>query len=482
MKNISLFFLSFITAILCSDDFPLENSVIVLTNNTFDKAIKKYEKLLILFYTPSCTHCKKFLPEYENAAKIFRKENLFLVKVDVEAEKDLGEKYNIKSLPTLKLFSKSKPIDYGGYRNEKSVINWMHKINNPLLIELKTFEEVEKFKKENEICVIYLIGNETNKIKEYVTTAQKIEYLLFGVIRSEEIIKKYGKKGSIILFKPFDEKKNEYNGDIKEKNLIEFINKYSSPKFMKFDENVYEKIFLTGLPSIMILTEENSPKYSEYEKLLKTLSEKINDKLKVLIFNIKDEMSSYFAEFIGIKENELPLVRIFEIKNNGLQQYNMQYEINLENILKFINDWENKKVKRYLKSGEEPKENNRDVFIVVSKTFEKEVINNDKDVLLLFYDPSCEECKEFYLKYEEVAKKLKVKNNKLLIAKIDGNENEIESVNIDDYFVIKFYPGNKKDKEPINFDGEKTVDGIINFLKKYVHNKLVIDEDKTKDL
>ena len=113
----------------------------------------------------------------------------------------------------------------------------MHKINNPLLIELKTFEEVEKFKKENEICVIYLIGNETNKIKEYVTTAQKIEYLLFGVIRSEEIIKKYGKKGSIILFKPFDEKKNEYNGDIKEKNLIEFINKYSSPKFMKFDEN-----------------------------------------------------------------------------------------------------------------------------------------------------------------------------------------------------------------------------------------------------
>ena len=65
---------------------------------------------------------------------------------------------------------------------------------------------------------------------------------------------------------------------------------------------------------------------------------------------------------------------------------------------------------------------------------------------------------------------------------IDGNENEIESVNIYDYFLIKFYSGNKKDKETINFDGEKTVDGIINFLKKYVHNKLVIDEDKTKDL
>ena len=65
---------------------------------------------------------------------------------------------------------------------------------------------------------------------------------------------------------------------------------------------------------------------------------------------------------------------------------------------------------------------------------------------------------------------------------IDGNGNEIKSINIDDYFLIKFYPGNKKDKEPINFDGEKTADGIINFLKKYVHNKLVIDEDKTKDL
>ena len=110
------------------------------------------------------------------------------------------------------------------------------------------------------------------------------------------------------------------------------------------------------------------------------------------------------------------------------------------------------------------KENNGDVFVVVGKSYEKEVINNDKDVMLLFYAPWCGHCKALHPKYEEVAKKLKAKNPKLLMAKIDATENEVENINISGFPTVKFYPGNKKDKAPLDYNGDRTVEDMMNFV------------------
>ena len=87
MKFFSLLLIALLSASLCEDDFPVENDVIILTDSTFDKAVAKYDYLLVLFYAPWCGHCKKFHPEYEKAAKTLRKENLFLSKVDATVEK-----------------------------------------------------------------------------------------------------------------------------------------------------------------------------------------------------------------------------------------------------------------------------------------------------------------------------------------------------------------------------------------------------------
>ena len=43
----------------------------------------------------------------------------------------------------------------------------------------------------------------------------------------------------------------------------------------------------------------------------------------------------------------------------------MEGELNERNILKFIEDWENNKIKSYVKSSEIPKVNDEDVFILV---------------------------------------------------------------------------------------------------------------------
>ena len=478
MRVLSLVFLALIAFTACDDDFPLEKDVIILTDSTFDKAVEKYEYLLVLFYAPWCGHCKKFHPEYEKAATVLRKENLYLAKVDATVEKKLAEKFEIQGFPTVKLFIKGQAIEYTGGRRESEVINWMRKKTGPATKTLKTVEEVEKFQKDNDVVLVYFGSNKAD-IEEFTKVARKNEDFPFGVVEAEDVIKKFTKAGTIVLFKNFDEGKRELT-EIKERAIDEFIDKFSAPKVMKFDEKAAQIIFGKALPAIMLYASEKSEKWGEYEKLMKSVSEKLNGKLKVVLTDVKEGMAARLAEYIGIKENELPSVRIADTRAD-FKKYNMEGEINEKNILKFVEDWENNKLKPHLKTAEEPKENNGDVFVVVGKTFEKEVINNDKDVMLLFYAPWCGHCKALHPKYEEVAKKLKEKNPKLLLAKIDATENEVESVNISGFPTVKFYPGNKKDKAPLDYNGDRSVEDIIKFIKTNAATPIVYEEEKKEE-
>ena len=479
MKVFGLVFLFLLSITFCEDEFPLDKDVIILTDSTFDKAIEKYEYLLVLFYAPWCGHCKKFHPEYEKAANVLRKENLYLAKVDATVEKILAQKFEIQGLPTVKLFIKGKPIEYTGGRKESDVINWMRKKTGPATKDLKTVDDVEKFQKENDVVLVYFGTNKTD-IEEFTKVARKKDDFPFAIVQTENVIKKYTKPRTVVLFKTSDGKKQELT-DIKESAIIQFIDRYSVPKIMiKFDEKAAQIIFGKALPAIILFAKGKSEKWKDYEKLMTSVSDKLNGKIKVIITDIKDGIASKLAEYIGIKESDLPSVRILDTRAE-LKKYTMEDEITELNILKFVEDWENNKLKLYLKSGEEPKNNNGDVLIVVGKTFERDVINNDNDVMILFYAPWCAHCKALHPKYEEVAKKLKAKNPKLVMAKIDATENEVESVNISGFPTVKFYPGNKKDKAPIDYSGDRSVNDIIKFIKINAATPIIYEEDKKED-
>ena len=480
MKSSIFLFLSLIILSTCveEEEFPLENNITVLTNATFDKALEKYENILVMFYAPWCGHCKKFKPELEKAAAVLRKENLIVAKVDATVEKDLAQKYKVRGYPTVKFFKKGVATDYTAGRREKDVINWMRKKSGDITKVLKTLEEVENFKKDNEVCAVYF-GRDADEKKIFDGVALKIEDYPFGVVEDEEIAKKLNAKlGSVVLFKKFDEQRNDLE-TVKEKELNEFLEKYSSKRVGTFDDKTVEKVFGKNQPAIVYFGEKGD-KWNEAEKLLEKIADKVAGKLKVVMTEIKEGMGKRIAEYIGCKNEDLPSVRILDTRKD-LSKYIMEGTIDEKTILDFVDGWEKGKLKRHLKTQEEPKENNGDIFVVVGKTFQKEVIENDKDVLLVFYAPWCGHCKQLLPKYEEAAKKLKAKNPKIVLAKMDATENEVESVHITGFPTIKFYPGNKKNSKPMDYNGERTTEGIIKFLQTNAYNKVVLDEEEKKE-
>ena len=256
MKFLGLIFIALIAIFFCDDDeFPLEKDVIILTDSNFDKAVEKYEYLLVLFKTPECEPCEKFYLEYEKAATVLRKENLYLAKVDASVENNLAEKFTIQEFPAVRLFIKEEIIYYTGGKNDSEIINWMRKQSGPDTKDLQSVEEVEKFRKDNDVVLIYF-GSDKHDIAVFTRVARKNKDIPFAIVESKDTIKKFTKPQTIVLFKHFDEKRNELT-DIKEKALNEFIEKYSYPKVMRFDEKAFTVIFGKESPAIMHLQVKN---------------------------------------------------------------------------------------------------------------------------------------------------------------------------------------------------------------------------------
>lgn len=115
-------------------------------------------------------------------------------------------------------------------------------------------------------------------------------------------------------------------------------------------------------------------------------------------------------------------------QQGGNAKYLFEGDITTERVAKFVNDFLDKKLTRYLKSEEIPASNDEPVKIVVGKNFDDIVINNTKDVLVEFYAPWCGHCKQLAPIYETLAKKLQVNPN-IVIAKCDSTANEVGLAN-----------------------------------------------------
>ncbi|MCQ2815781.1 MAG: thioredoxin domain-containing protein [archaeon] len=352
------------------------------------------------------------------------------------------------------------------------------KTNGEVVKALKNSDELEAFKKANEVCLVYF-GENAEDLKAVESVAREQDDYVFGKIKDKAVMEKEGaKEGMVILYKQFDELKNVMTEKISKKSLVDFANAHSTPLVMKFDDKAAQLMFGKNVPGIILYRDEKAANAKDLDEIMRKAAEKIKGKLQVSTTDIKEGLQARLAEYIGVKAADLPTVRIADTKVD-LKKYNMEGEITVDNIVKFVEDWEQGKLKPHLKTQEIPKEQKGPVFTLVGKAFDKEVINNDKDVLVKFYAPWCGHCKKLAPIYEELAKKYK-DNDKLLIAECDATENEVEQVSITGFPTIKFWPGGKKSKA-IDFNGDRTIDGFEKFLRDHCTNKFEIKTEEKKE-
>merc|ERR1712190_528307 len=116
------------------------------------------------------------------------------------------------------------------------------------------------------------------------------------------------------------------------------------------------------------------------------------------------------------------------------KKYRLQLQgIEPSGVVRFVHDYEQGRLKPYVKSEPEPSAEDvraqGPVGVLVGSTFTAHTQDTKKDVLVDFYAPWCGHCRKFEPNYKALAKNLKhVKS--LRIAKIDATRNEVEGMSI----------------------------------------------------
>lgn len=184
------------------------------------------------------------------------------------------------------------------------------------------------------------------------------------------------------------------------------------------------------------------------------------------------------AEYLGVNTNTVPSV-LYLGSSNDKYLYD-QEEINADNLASFLTRVQAGEVEQFLKSAEIPETNDEPVKIIVGKTFNDIVLNNEKEVLVEFYAPWCGHCKTLAPHFDEAAKRL-ANNPNIVIAKVDSTENEVAKVDIQGFPTLKFW-GKDKSQAPIDYNGERTADGIIQWLKDHTSYEWIDEAEPSAEL
>uniref|UniRef100_A0A8D0HEK8 Protein disulfide-isomerase A3 n=1 Tax=Sphenodon punctatus TaxID=8508 RepID=A0A8D0HEK8_SPHPU len=429
-----------------------------------------------------CGHCKRLAPEYEAAATKL-KGIVPLVKVDCTANSNTCNKYGVSGYPTLKMFRDGEETGtYDGPRTADGIVSHLKKQAGPASVTLRSMEEFEKYIGDKDASVVgffkEIFGDGHS---EFMKAASNLrDNYRFAHTSLEELVQKYEPDGEgLVLFRPSHLANKFEDGSVRymeEKITIGKIKKFIQDNIFGICPHLTEdnKDLIQGKDLLVAYYDvdyEKNPKGSNYwrNRVMKVARSFLDagHKLHFAVASRK-AFGHELSEFgLDSTTGEVPLVAIRTAKG---EKYVMQEEFSRDGkaLERFLQDYFDGNLKRYLKSEPIPESNDGPVKVLVAENFDEIVNAEDKDVLVEFYAPWCGHCKNLEPKYKELGEKLS-KDPNIVIAKMDATANDVPSP----YESLVWAWGGAK-------EGGREVSDFISYLKREATSPPVLQEEEEK--
>jgi len=442
-----------------------EDGVLVLTEDNFKDAIKDNPLILVEFYAPWCGHCKNLAPEYAAAAgKLAEADSPFkLAKVDATVHKSLGTEYGVRGYPTLKFFKDGEVLEYTGGRTADTIVAWANKKSGPPAVTVDTEEAAAKLVEDNQVLVFGFFKDvESEAAKEYLKAASGLDDQVFAISSVDSVMAKYeAEDGKVVLLKKFDEGKNVLEGEVTAESVTSFVNSNSLPVVVDFNQKTAQKIFSSGVPAhFMIFSSAKEEGHLERIEIARTVAKDHKGELMFVSVTTDEEEHKRVLDFFGIYTT--PTFRICKVSEDFIKFKPESSEFTEANLRDFVAKHLAGELEADLKSEEVPEDwDKTPVKVLVGKNFNDVALDTTKDVFVEFYAPWCGHCKSLAPIWDELGEKFK-DDEDIVIAKMDATANEVKGVKVRGFPTLKLF---KKDGSVVDFNGDRSLDGLSKFLK-----------------
>ncbi|XP_016019353.2 protein disulfide-isomerase [Rousettus aegyptiacus] len=449
-----------------------EDHVLVLHKGNFEEALAAHKYLLVEFYAPWCGHCKALAPEYAKAAGKLKAEGseIRLAKVDATEESDLAQQYGVRGYPTIKFFKNgdtASPREYTAGREADDIVNWLKKRTGPAATTLPDKAAAEALVESSEVTVIGFFKDvESDFAKQFLLAAEAIDDIPFGITSNSDVFSNYQlDKDGVVLFKKFDEGRNDFEGEVTKDKLLAFIKHNQLPLVIEFTEQTAPKIFGGDIKThILLFLPESAPDRDGKLSGFKKAAESFKGKILFIFIDSDHADNQRVLEFFGLKKEECPAVRLITLEEEMTKYKPESAGLTADEITDFCQRFLDGKVKPHLMSQELPEDwDKQPVKVLVGTNFEEVAFDEKKNVFVEFYAPWCGHCKQLAPIWDKLGETYKDHDN-IVIAKMDATANEVEAVKVHSFPTLKFFPAGA-DRAVIDYNGERTLEGFRKFLE-----------------
>jgi len=460
-----------------------EEGVLVLTDKNFQEALDANEFILVEFYAPWCGHCKALAPEYAKAAGILAEKGspIALAKLDATEEPKIAEQFEVRGYPTLKFFKNGKDTEYNGGRTADTIVSWLEKKTGPAAKTLATVDEAKAFVADNDIAIIGFFDSvDSDGAKAFLAAAGNMDDFPFAITSEAAVLAEY-KAAGVVIFKNFDEGRNDMEGEVTEESVTAFVAGNSLPLVVDFSQDTAQKIFSGDIKSHLLLFMSGAAEdHAAKVEIARGIAKDYKGQMLFVTINTDEEDHKRIMEFFGMEESELPSMRIIKLEEDMSKFKPASTELSDSNIRAFVKSYLAGELKPHLMSEEIPEDWDKEpVKVLVAKNFEEVAKDTAKDVLVEFYAPWCGHCKQLTPVWEKLGEKYK-DHESIIIGKMDATANELEDIKVQGFPTIKLIQ--KETNKIIDYNGERTLDGFVKFLESGgVHGAAAEGDDDEED-
>jgi len=219
-----------------------------------------------------------------------------------------------------------------------------------------------------------------------------------------------------------------------------FIAGNALPLVVEFNHETAQKIFSGEIKShLLMFVSKKSDEYKTQLEIARSIAKEYKGQMLFVSIDTDEEDHKRIIEFFGMKEDELPGMRIIKLAEDMAKFQPPVAGLAEADIRSFVADFLEGKLKPHLLSEDVPEDwDAKPVKVLVGKNFDQVAKDTTKDVLVEFYAPWCGHCKQLVPTWEKLGEKF-ADSEDIIIAKMDSTANELEDVKIQGFPTIKLF-------------------------------------------